>query len=427
MQRPRNNSGFDSRIDYALILPVFLLSLIGFVALFLSLHADYPSQATTLLWQQAAWLLVGLAAAFFVMHLDSRLLWNLAPILYVIGLALMIVPVFFYSQSLYAATGAKNWIAFGSTPLFQPSELMKVAYILFLARIIVAYRSKIKQRYLMNDVELVLRMVIATIPIFFILIGPHMQNDLGTSLVFFAIFSGMVLVSGISWRLLLPFIFIFILIAGLVLYLAISPDGQRFLGHLGLKAYQSARFQAWLHPFADPHGSTYQQAQALLATASGGVFGTGTAVTNISVPVRESDMIFTVIGGGAGFIGSALVIFLYLYLIYRMARATFQANSQFYTFIACGLTMMILFHVFENIGATIGILPLTGIPLPFISQGGSNLISNMIGIGIILSIKYNQAQTVDRKKTRDKYRKKLEKRIERTKIIGAKGSEQGEE
>ena len=109
---------------------------------------------------------------------------------------------------------------------------------------------------------------------------------------------------------------------------------------------------------------------------------------------------------------SAFVIFLYLYLIYRMMRTTIKANSQFYTFIAGGLTMMLLFHIFENIGATTGILPLTGIPLPFISQGGSNLISNIIGIGLILSIKYNE-ETPERKgKTRNKYRRKLARRME---------------
>lgn len=411
MDRPRKNLGTDSRIDYALILPVFLLSLIGFVALSLSLFADYPSQASNMLWQQAAWLLVGMAAAFFVMHLDSKMLWNLAPILYVVGLLLMLLPVFFYSPSLYAQTGAKNWIAFGTTPLFQPSELMKVAYTLFLARLIVNYRSKIKQRTLLNDGDLILRMFLATLPIIVILLG--LQNDFGTLLVFLAIFAGMLLVSGISWRILAPVILVFGLLLALLVFFVISPQGQQVLHALGFKAYQSARFEAWLHPFSDPQGTTYQQAQALISTGIGGIFGTGTKVTNIAVPVRESDMIFTVIGGGAGFIGAAIVILLYLFLIYRMVRATSKAKNSFYVYIAAGLTMMLLFHVFENIGATIGILPLTGIPLPFISQGGSNLISNMIGIGLMLSIQYNKMPMFNNKKTRDKYRKKLAQRIEK--------------
>ncbi|MFZ2845065.1 MAG: FtsW/RodA/SpoVE family cell cycle protein, partial [Lactococcus chungangensis] len=131
-------------------------------------------------------------------------------------------------------------------------------------------------------------------------------------------------------------------------------------------------------------------AQGLLAIGTGGLFGKGFNVANISVPVRESDMIFTVIGENFGFLGSAFVILLYFILIYRMIRVTIRANNQFYIYVSTGITMMILFHVFENIGANIGVLPLTGIPLPFISQGGSSLIGNLIGIGLVLSMKYNQ-------------------------------------
>ena len=99
-------------------------------------------------------------------------------------------------------------------------------------------------------------------------------------------------------------------------------------------------------------------------------------------------MIFSVIGENFGFIGSTLVIVLYFVLIYQMIRVCFDTNNEFYTYIATGIIMMILFHVFENIGASIGLLPLTGIPLPFISQGGSALLSNLIGIGLILSMRY---------------------------------------
>ncbi|HEN2373696.1 FtsW/RodA/SpoVE family cell cycle protein, partial [Streptococcus agalactiae] len=111
-------------------------------------------------------------------------------------------------------------------------------------------------------------------------------------------------------------------------------------------------------------------------------------ILELSVPVRESDMIFTVIAENFGFIGSAIVLGLYLIIIYRMLRITIESNNQFYTFISTGFIMMIVFHVFENIGAAVGILPLTGIPLPFISQGGSSLLSNLIGIGLVLSMSY---------------------------------------
>ncbi|MDR2976545.1 MAG: FtsW/RodA/SpoVE family cell cycle protein [Streptococcaceae bacterium] len=414
MERTQRKKRFyESPLDYALILPVLLLIIIGFAALWFSLNVDYPTKANAMLLQQGAWLLVGLAAAFFVMHFDSRALWMLSPILYFIGLILLIVPVFFYDPSVYALTGAKSWISINGTSLFQPSELMKVAYILFLARLITDFHQKHPMGTARTDFFLILQMMGATVPIVFILIGPGMQHDFGTLLVFLAIFGGMLLISGVTWKIMLPLILAFLALLAAIIYLIITPDGQAVLSKLGFEAYQSARFQAWLHPFADVQYNTYQQSQALISTAVGGMFGIGSAVGDIAVPVRESDMIFTVIGGGTGFLGSALVIFLYLYLIYRMMQATLKANNQFYTFIAGGFTMMLLFHVFENIGATIGILPLTGIPLPFISQGGSNLISNIIGIGLILSIKYNQETPASRGKTRDKYRRMLAKRMER--------------
>ncbi|HEY0221479.1 FtsW/RodA/SpoVE family cell cycle protein [Lactovum miscens] len=416
--RPRNRKLFnDSRIDYALILPVFLLIIIGFVALGFSLTTDYPLKANTLLIQQGAWLMIGIAAAFFVMHFDVRALWLLAPTIYVIGLVLMVVPIFFYSPAVYMATGAKSWISIHGTTLFEPSELMKVAYILFLSRLVVNFREKNKIQSIRTDLFLIVEMILSFLPIAFVLVGPHMQNDFGTLLVFLAIFAGMLLISGVSWKILMPLILLFTAILAAGVYVIITPNGQHFLNSLGFQSYQSARFQAWLHPFADVQQNSYQQSQALISTAVGGMFGIGSGIGQIAVPVRESDMIFTVIAGGTGFVGASIVIFLYLYLIYRMIRATFRANNLFYTLIATGFTMMLLFHVFENIGAIVGILPLTGIPLPFISQGGSNLISNIIGIGLILSIKYNQESPERRGKTRDKYRRMLAKRMELNKKV----------
>lgn len=129
----------------------------------------------------------------------------------------------------------------------------------------------------------------------------------------------------------------------------------------------------------------------MIAIGSGGLLGKGFNVVDLAVPVRESDMIFTVIAENFGFIGGSIVLVLYLLLIYRMLRVTFASNNLFYTYISTGFIMMILFHIFENIGAAVGVLPLTGIPLPFISQGGSSLISNLIGVGLVLSMSYQNS------------------------------------
>jgi rod shape determining protein RodA len=382
----KNKLTFDSRIDYALILPAFLLTVIGLYAIWVAVSHDYPTQATQVVGQQGTWIIVGVILALIVMHMDSRLLWNLTPVLYGLGLILMVLPLFFYSPSMYALTGSKNWVAFHNTNLFQPSEMMKIAYILFLSKIVVSFQNKLKKRYLKDDFILIGQIGLATVPIA-VLAG--LQKDFGTFMVFLVIASGIILVSGVSWKIILPVILAAILVGVGIVAMVMDPKGQELLGHV-FSQYQINRFLAWLHPFEYTQTFSLQQSRALIAIGVGGLFGRGFGVANINVPVRESDMIFTVIGEGFGFVGATFVILLYFILIYRMIRVTFQSNNQFYTFISTGIIMMILFHVFENIGAAIGLVPLTGIPLPFISQGGSALISNIIGLGLVLSMKYNQ-------------------------------------
>ena len=174
-----------------------------------------------------------------------------------------------------------------------------------------------------------------------------------------------------------------------------------------MPTYQINRISAWLHPFEYAQTVTYQQAQGQIAIGSGGLLGQGFNVSNLLVPVRESDMIFTVIAEDFGFLGSSLVIVIYLFLIHRMLQITIKSNNQFYTYISTGLIMMLLFHIFENIGAVTGILPLTGIPLPFISQGGSSIVSNLIGIGLLLSVSYQNSLEEEKHAVTPSVRKKI--------------------
>ncbi|AUS69369.1 MULTISPECIES: FtsW/RodA/SpoVE family cell cycle protein [Lactococcus] len=382
-----NRFTFDSRIDYGLILPAFMLILIGLYALYVAVSHDHPTQATTMVVQQGTWVIVGLFVALIVMHMDSRFLWNLTPFFYVLGLILMILPIFFYDKATYASTGAKNWLAFGGRNLFQPSEFMKLSYILFSARIVVTFQNNLKKRVLKDDFRLIGLLILETMPVAIISV---FQKDFGTFLVFIAILAGIILVSGISWKILAPAFLFVAAVAGGIVALVASPEGQKFLESTSFAQYQVNRFIAWLHPFEYSQTFSLQQARSLISVGVGGLWGKGIGVANVNVPVRESDMIFTVIAEDFGFVGSAFLIFLYFMLIYRMIRVTFKSNNQFYTYISTGIIMMILFHVFENIGAAIGVVPLTGIPLPFISQGGSALMANIIGLGLVLSMKYNQ-------------------------------------
>ena len=401
----------DSRVDYSLILPVFCLLVIGVVAIYIAVSHDYPQNIWPILGQQLAWIVLGIVISFVVMFFNTKFLWQATPYLYALGLVLMVLPLIFYNPNLVAATGAKNWVSIGGVTLFQPSEFMKISYVLILARVIVQFtqKHKEKERTIALDFLLILWLIVFTLPVLVLL---ALQSDLGTALVFVAIFAGLVLLSGVSWKIIIP-IFATV-VSGIAGFLAIfiTKDGRAFMHQVGMPTYQINRILAWLNPFDYAQTTTYQQAQGQIAIGSGGLFGQGFNVSNLLIPVRESDMIFTVIAEDFGFIGSVLVITLYLLLIYRMLKITLKSNNQFYTYISTGFIMMLLFHIFENIGAVTGLLPLTGIPLPFISQGGSAIISNLIGVGLLLSMSY-QTHLAEEKsgKTRFKRKKVVLKKV----------------
>lgn len=381
---------FEVQFDFPILGIVSALLLIGILSVYVAVSHDYPQMVWSFLGQQIAWIGMGCFICLIVTIFNTKFLWQITPFLYVLGLALMVLPLIFYNPSMVASTGAKNWVAYGNITLFQPSEFMKIPFILMLSRSIVQFlqRNKGRERLLRQDWFLILELTIYTIPVFVLL---ALQQDLGTALVFMAIFAGLVLVSGVSWKIILPVVFV--LVGGLAgfLFLFLSEGGRAFLHQqLGMPTYQMNRILAWLNPFDYAQTTTYQQAQGQLAIASGGLFGQGFNVSNLLVPVRESDMIFTVLGEDFGFAGSLVFLILYVCLIYRILKITLQSNNQFYTYISIGFIMMLVFHIFENIGAVTGILPLTGIPLPFVSQGGSAIISNLIGIGLVLSI-HNQS------------------------------------
>ena len=400
----------ESRIDYSVILPTLFLMIIGVLAVYVAVSQDYPNNVTAIVGQQVMWMFLGAGLAFLVMFFSTKFLWQVTPLLYLLGLGLMLLPLFFYSPTLVASTGAKNWVTINGITLFQPSEFMKISYIVMMARMIVTFHQKHSYRDIKKDFQLIGQLILCTLPVF-VLLG--LQKDLGTALVFLAIFGGMVLMSGVSWKILLPVIILGLaLIAGFLL-LFTSPGGTTLLHNLGMDTYQINRITAWLDPFKYAQSTTYQQVQSLIAIGSGGLTGLGFNMSNLLIPVRESDMIFTVIGENFGFVGGLVVIALYFLLIFRMLRATLLSNNRFYTYIATGYIMMLLFHIFENIGAATGILPLTGIPLPFISQGGSSIIANLIGVGLVLSMSYQYYLSEDMRLSKSRVKKITIKRVER--------------
>lgn len=377
----------EDRLDYGIILSVMLLALIGCVAIYLAVKNDTSTTVGTpksAVIQQIMWYALGAAGIFVVIQFDAEQLYRVAPYLFGLGIFLLIAVLFFYDPTIANSTGAKSWFKLG--PLtFQPSEVMKPAYILMLARVVSNHNTAYRHTF-NNDWRLIGKMILWTIPVIILLLA---QNDFGSSLVFLAIFAGVVLVSGITWKIIVPIGLFAGVMGGSALALVTETWGRKILEKVGFQSYQFSRIDAWLDPSASTSDTSYQLWQSMKAIGSGQLTGKGLSGISVTVPVRESDMIFSVIGEAFGFVGCAVVILLYFLLIYQMIRVTFDTKNEFYAYIATGVIMMILFHVFENIGMNIGLLPLTGIPLPFISQGGSFLLANMLSVGMVLSMRFH--------------------------------------
>ena len=376
----------ENRIDYGIILSVMLLALIGMAAIYMAVvhDASASSSPTHAMIMQAVWYVIGGVGIFFVMQFDSEQLWRIAPILYGLGIFLLIAVLFLYSRSVAASTGAKSWFSLGPIT-FQPSEVMKPAYILMLGRVVTQHNTQYSHTTA-NDWHLIGTMFLWTLPVLILML---LQHDFGTMLVFLAIFAGVVLVSGTTWKIIAPIAGGAAVIGGGAIVMVTHTLGRHIFERLGFQAYQFSRIDSWMNPSGATSGDSYQLWQSMKAIGSGQLTGKGFNNLKVTVPVRESDMIFSTIGEAFGFIGCAVVILLYMLLIYQMIRVTFDTKNEFYAYICTGVIMMILFHVFENIGMNIGLLPLTGIPLPFISQGGSFLLADMLCVGMVLSMRFH--------------------------------------
>lgn len=373
----------ESRIDYGIVLSVLLLAIVGIVSVYATTHLIQGLDLRPTL-MHALWYGVGALAIIFTIQLDSEQYWKLARLVYIVGLALLVLVLIFHDRQLAIDTGAKSWFRIGGLS-FQPSEIFKPAYTLFLARLVTEHNATYDKRNVKTDFILLGKIALIALPPMVLI---QIQNDLGTNLVIMAITAGIILISGISWKILLPAFLVIVFLGGGLIFLA------GFYPHLlvdnGLfSTYQMARIQNWLNPFGDTQGSGYQLAQSIKAIGSGQLSGKGFGISEVSVPVRESDFIFTTIAENFGFLGASVLLFIYFVLIYQMVQTCFETKNEFYAYIATGIISMILFHIFENVGMTIGLLPITGIPLPFVSQGGSALLSNMIGVGLILSMRYH--------------------------------------
>ena len=384
MAKVQEESKWYDRIAWGVIIPVVLLSFVSFYAIYnASVNDSSYGTPTKTVAMQIVWYAISWVMVAFIMRFDAEQIFKLAPYLYGAGIFLLVAVLFLYDRTTAASSGAKSWFVVGPVS-FQPSEVMKPAFILQLARVVREHNERYAHN-LRNDWLLIGKVLAWFLPVAILLM---LQPDFGTTLVFVAITAGILLVSGISWKIIIPVFLLLLIVGACAILLVFTSEGQTILKHY-FKTYQLERIKSWSDPSSDNSDSAYQLWQSMKAIGSGQIFGNGLNNIKVYVPVRNSDMIFSVIGETLGFVGGVGLIGIYLILIIQMVKITFSTRNAFYSYVSTGIIMMILFHVFENIGMSIDLLPLTGVPLPFVSQGGSALIGNMIGIGLIMSMKWH--------------------------------------
>jgi len=364
-----------------------LLALVSLLSIYSAQHVGQYSGNFVL--QQAFFYVLGVGVIAVVMRFDSDQLKKLSWYLYGFGIIMLLgLFVFPHCNTCIAPriNGAVSWYNIPFVNFrFQPSEFVKVFLIILLAKLVTDHQQKVKVKTLRTDLRLLGKLTAVTmLPVLIIM----KQPDLGTSLVYLSILAAIILVSGITWKLILPIFAGGATIAGSIFYLVLAKP-EILEKYLGLHQYQFKRVYSWLDPYNYPMREGFQLIRSLNAIGSGLTTGKGYGVSEVYFPENHTDFIFSTIGEQFGFIGGSIVIGLFFMLIYHITKIALETKNNFYTYICAGIIMMIAFHVFQNIGMTIQLVPITGIPLPFISYGGSSLIGNMLALGLVFSARYH--------------------------------------
>ncbi|OQY86938.1 MAG: rod shape-determining protein RodA [Chloroflexi bacterium UTCFX4] len=359
--------GLFQNFDWWLIAAVGFLVLLGIILINNTTAGveglfDTANLLQDFTFRQIIYALVGFGLLFGLSRIDYRVFAGLSWLFYVMLLAMLGAVAIIGRLTL----GAQRWIPLGPFQL-QPSEIGKLLIVLVLAKFLADHSKQMdKWRTLGIAVAILALPVVMT----------YLQPDLGTSLVFVFAWGVMVLAAGLSWKQLL--------ISG-VLLLVLLP-----FVWLTMQDYQRARLTAFLNPVSDPLGAGYNVTQARIAIGSGEVFGRGIGAGTQSqlqfLRIRHTDFIFSVVGEELGFFGGIFFFALYSFVLLRMLRAAQVSRSIFGRLTAVGFAAALFFQAFVNLGMNVGIMPVTGIPLPFVSSGGSSLITYLMMIGIIQSI-----------------------------------------
>ncbi len=399
-------------LDRPLIAAVAALVAVGLATLYSAGQTDVPTAVADIWQRQLIWLGIGVVVAAAAFRFSPRMLEWLAPTLYVFAIVLLAVTLV-VGTGAGAAAGTKSWIAIGGVRIGQPAELAKLATILMLARHLSGLREP------PNGLRAVMPAgIIVVIP--FALVA--LQPDLGSAIVFLGIFFAVLFWGGVSpaWLLLLASPLISLMLAfstvywwawiviltafiilirpyvleGLVLWGANTLMGVIALGLWEqLKPYQQNRLLSFLNPEIDPRATGWHIIQSKIAIGSGGLLGNGftdgTQKRLAFLPAQHTDFIYSVIGEELGFVGVLVTLCLFAAFILILVRIAREATEPFSSMLVFGVVGMLLSHIVVNVGMTVGVMPITGIPLPFFSYGGSFLITSAVAMGLALRVSWD--------------------------------------
>jgi rod shape determining protein RodA len=363
----RNPAAPWRHVDVVLLASVLSIATLGIAMVWSATHAKQEGAGldpNLFLERQLLWVMLGVGVMVATALVDYRVFRDFAPVIYVGTLAILLLVL---SPVGSAARGSQSWFQVGPFQL-QPSEFAKVALIVAVAAFCAQQRGEL------DSTRLVAVLAIAAVPMGLI----YLQPDFGTALVFVGVIMGMLLVAGARSRH----------IAVLTVFGVIGAVGVFQLGVL--KQYQVDRLTAFLDQEGDTQRTAYNQNQSRIAIGSGGLagkgFGRGTQTNLDFVPEQHTDFIFTVVGEELGFAGAASLLALFALVVWRTWRTAHLSKDFYGTLVCVGVLSMLVFQIFQNVGMTMGIMPVTGIPLPFVSYGGSSTITSFAAIGLVLNV-----------------------------------------
>jgi rod shape determining protein RodA len=361
------------QVDWVLVLAVVALSFIGAMLIWSATHGRTSltgGNQYAFLVRHAMNFAIGLVLAVGAAVMDHRRVRILAPVLYaasVVGLILVLVP-----GVGAVINGSRSWIQLPFMSI-QPSEFAKLAVIVGMA-LLIAEKSETDRNENARTVDVAQAVGVAAVPVVLVMLQP----DLGTVMVLGSIVFGIIAVSGVPKRWMLGLLTAGVLIAAIAIKLQV------------LKQYQLSRFIAFANPSSDPQGIGYNVNQARIAIGNGGIFGQGLfhggQTQNAFVPEQHTDFVFTVAGEELGLIGAGAIIVLFALILFRGLRIAVNARDAFGRLVATGIVCWFAFQAFENIGMTLGIMPVTGLPLPFVSYGGSSMFACLLAVGLLENI-----------------------------------------